>query len=129
MQMKMSQVMLLNSLRGQIEGNQYSIKTSYKIAKLFDEIEKEVDFYAKKLKEIITQYSQKDENGNPKFSEDGAQYLIQSEKITECQEKLSELENIEVTLPDYKFNIEEFGELKLTTNEVRALMPLFGENK
>ena len=129
MQMKMSQVMLLNSLRGQIEGNQYSIKTSYKIAKLFDDIEEEVNFYTKKLKELITQYSQKDENGNPKFSEDGAQCLIQPEKMAECQEKLSELESIEVTLPDYKFDIEEFGELKLTTNEVRALMPLFGENK
>ena len=53
MQMKMSQVMLLNSLRGQIEGNQYSIKTSYKIAKLFDDIEEEVNFYTKKLKELI----------------------------------------------------------------------------
>ena len=40
------------------------IRTAYNLSKIFARAREELEFYQKKFKEIVTQYGEKDENGN-----------------------------------------------------------------
>lgn len=102
-------------------------KTAYKFAKLGEIIESELKFFQEKMQEIITTYSEKDENGDPVLTEDGASIKIQESKVAECQQEINELNNVEVDIHDIYFTIEELESLSLTTQQVYALMPLIKE--
>lgn len=102
-------------------------KTAYKFAKLGEVIESELKFFQEKMQEIITTYSEKDENGQPVLTEDGASIKIQETQVTECQKEINELNKVEVDIHDIYFTIEELESLSLTTQQVYALMPLIKE--
>ena len=102
-------------------------KTAYKFAKLGEVIESELKFFQEKMQEIITTYSEKDENGHPVLTEDGASIKIQESKVAECQQEINELNNVEADIHDIYFTIEELESLSLTTQQVYALMPLIKE--
>lgn len=99
-------------------------KTAYKFAKLGEIIESETKFFQEKMQEIISNYSEKDENGQPALAEDGASIKIQEAKVAECQKEINELNNVEVELPNIFFTIEELEALSLTAQQAYALMPL-----
>lgn len=102
------------------------LKGAYKLNKIKKAIEKEGEFYLEKLQEIVDTYAKKDENGNFIFSEDGTQIQIQEDKIEECNQAMSDLENLEVEIDNYNLTIEDLGEnLTCTPDELDALMPFF----
>lgn len=122
--LKMSQICALEGLREKFTSTSFPLKTAYKITKLFEAEEKEYNFYVTKLREIIDNYSQKNEDGTPKMTEDGNNVLIIPEKIDECHKELFELENLEISFPVIQFSVgelENFGDLSIL--EMRALMP------
>lgn len=122
--LKMSQICALEGLREKFSRASFPLKTAYKITRLFEAEEKEYNFYMTKLREIIDNYSQKNEDGTPKMTEDGNNVLIIPEKINECHKELFELENLEINFPVIQFSVgelENFGDLSVL--EMRALMP------
>ena len=102
-------------------------KTAYTFAKLGEILEKELKFYYNKMKEIINEYSEKDEEGNPIMTENGASVRIMADRIEECQAKMEELGKIEVDLGDISFTEDSLTNLELTTSQAMALMPLIKE--
>lgn len=86
----------LNSLKG--------VKFAYSISLIKSQIKKEVKIY-KELSEpseeivkfnaerveLVKEYSEKDEAGNPKISEDGREYVIDETKKEEFQAQFNEL--------------------------------------
>ena len=122
--LKMSQISALEGLREKFFSASFPLKTVYKVTKLFEAGEKEYNFYIIRLREIIDKYSQKNEDGTPKMTEDGGNVLILPEKIEDCHKELSELENLEIDFPNIQFSVDElenFGDLSVL--EMRALMP------
>ena len=122
--LKMSQISALEGLREKFFSASFPLKTAYKVTRLFEAEEKEYNFYIVRLREIIDKYSQKNEDGTPKMTEDGGNVLILPEKIEDCHKELSELENLEIGFPNIQFSVgelENFGELSVL--EMRALMP------
>ena len=75
------------------------------------------------MREIILEFSQKDENNSPKFSENEQNVLIKPEKIDECRKQIYELENLDIEVPNIKFKIEEFEGLALSMTELNPLIP------
>ena len=102
------------------------LKGAYKLNKIRKNIEKEADFYSDKFQEIVDTYAKKDEEGNVVFSEDGNQIMIIEDKIEECNEKLLDLQNLEVEIDNYDLKLEDLGEdLSCSPDELEALMPFF----
>ena len=100
------------------------LKGAYKINKIRKEVDKEADFYSEKFQEILDKYAKKDESGNMVFSEDGEQIMIADGMIDECNEALSNLQNLDVEIDNYNLSIEDLGEdMQCTPDELEALMP------
>lgn len=122
----MDQIMDFENNNDFFEDTVIPLKGAYKINKIKKNVEKEADFYREKFQGIVDTYAKKDENGDPKFSEDGNQILIQDDKISECNDALEELQNLEVEIDNYNLTIDDLGEgVEITPDKLEALMPFF----
>ena len=102
----------------QVAQTKISSKTAYKIMKLYKSIAAEEEFYNQKRNDIINQYADRDENGQIKLSEDGNMIIILPEKLAEAESAMLELNNIEVEIPNIRFNLSELEELKFSVQEM-----------
>lgn len=120
----MEQLLAFRNEGSFIDSVNLPLKGAYKITKIKQAINKEIEFYTTKFQEIVDTYAQKDENGNLKFSEDGEQILIQDGKVDECNQALTDLQNLEVEIENYGLKIEDLGDgIECTPEELESLMP------
>jgi hypothetical protein len=104
-----------------------SFKTSYRLTLLAQEIQKHIDFYQEKFRNLLLEYSKKDEEGHPMPTEDGQGILLKEETMNEAHTKLNELRELDVELPDTKFSPEDFGDVELSPAEMVIVMPFIEE--
>ena len=122
----MDQIMDFRNNDDFFEDTVIPLKGAYKINKIKKNVIKEAEFYSEKFQEIVDKYAKKDDDGNPKFSEDGNQILIEDGMIEECNNALEELQNLEVEIENYDLTIEDLGEgVEITPDKLEALMPFF----
>ena len=123
MTLKMYQLIDFPSFYTKIKSQKLSFKISYKIALLTQEIQKHVDFYQESLRNLLMEYSKKDEQGNPVSTEDGQGVLLQEETMNEAYAKLAELRELDVELPDTKFSPDDFDNIEISPEEMIIIMP------
>lgn len=82
-----------------------SAPLAYKIMKLMKNTQNDCDFYQEKFNDILTEYGEKDDNGQLIQENNGIK--IQDGKMEECTSKVNELNNTEIELPKIKFTLEE----------------------
>ena len=100
------------------------LKGAYKLNKIKKAIEKEGEFYTEKFQEIVNTYARKDENDQIVFSDDGSQIMIKDGMVEECNQALTDLQELEVEVENYGLSLEDLGEnLECTPEELEALMP------
>ena len=99
------------------------IKTAYKLSRLADAIEKEVNFYRTKFREILDEYCLLDDNGNYATTDDGTGYKIQPGKEAECNQAMEDLHALEIELPDITFSIDDFDGMELRIQDLNGIMP------
>lgn len=102
------------------------IRTAYNLSKIFTRAREELEFYKQKLKEIITQYGEKDENGNLIFLEN-ENVSIQKDKVNECQKEILDLQNLEIEIPDYSISLDSLEAVKISLDEISVLLPFICE--
>jgi hypothetical protein len=115
------------SLFGKMKSQKLPFKTSYRLTILANEIQKHLDFYQENFRNLLLEYSKKDENGNPMPTNDGQGVLLVEETMNEACAKLSELRELDVDLPDYKFSPDMFGDIELTPVEMNVILPFIEE--
>lgn len=122
MQIKMTDILNLNSIYTKIKNKSFSVKTTYRMSKLFSVVTKEAEYYSNELNELISKYADRDENGGfIPAGKDGVQ--IKKEYIDTVQSQLNDLLNLEVDVPDVQFSIEDLESGNLTVDEFNILMP------
>ena len=121
--MKMYEVLELQSLYNAIANIKLPLKTTYKFTRLMKRAEEEIAFYQEKFREIVEEYGVK-ENGEYKLTPDGQSIVITSGKEVECNNKLTELRNLEVQIDGIKFSIEELEKIDVSISELSCLMSL-----
>ena len=126
MEIKMSEVLILNTLYNKIKTQSTSIRTTYKLSKLFKAVQKENEFYTEQLNAIIDEYADRDENGSPIVLEGGG-IKVKEGFSDVTKEKLAELWDIDVSLPDIKFTIDELDTISLTVEDFNSLLPFIEE--
>jgi hypothetical protein len=127
MTLKMYQIIDFPAFFEKVKNQKMSFKTSYHLTLLAQEIQKHIDFYQEQFRNIIMEYSKKDENGNPLPTEDGQGVLLKEETMNEAYTKLGELRELDVELPDTKFSPEDFGDVELSPTEMIIVMPFIAE--
>ena len=100
------------------------LKGAYKLNKIKKAVEKEGEFYTEKFQEIVDTYAKKDDNGNLVYSEDGNQIMIKDGMVDECNQVLTDLQELEVEIENYGLSLADLGEdAECTPEELEALMP------
>ena len=124
MSMKMYEILELQTLYNSIANIKLPLKTTYKFTRLMKRAEVELEFYQTKFQEIISEYGEKDNDGQYKFTEDGQSIVIVAGKEQECNTKLFELRNLDVEISDIKFTIEELEGIDVSISELACIMSL-----
>lgn len=120
MTIKMSTIIALKGVCENLKSQKTSVKTAYKISKILNTIEKEFTFYQTKFTEIINEYSEKDENGQPILINDGQGVKIDPSRLIEAQTKLTELEDLEVEI-ESNLTIDELEGLEISISDMQHL--------
>ena len=108
---------------GSLVETKMPIEISYKIMKIIQAIEREENFFSKKMNEIIQEFGDKKENGELIFLENG-NIKIKDGKEQECQKEIKELNELEIELPDYKIKLEDLNNISLSPKEIYSLDPI-----
>lgn len=98
-------------------------KTAYRLTLLSKEIDKHIEFYRETFSSLINEYGKRDEQGALMPTEDGRGVLIQDGKMDELTQKMNELDNLDVELPDTYFGLDDFGDIELTPEEMMVIVP------
>ena len=127
--MKMFEILEVEGLLQKRTQKELPIRTLYKVDKLIKLVGKEKDFYQTQFQALVDTYAERDENGNYLYTDNSAEAVkIIPDKIAECQSKMNELVNIEITdVPDISFTFEELDSLTLSYTEARPLMNFIKE--
>lgn len=123
--MKMFEALELESLYEKTHSISLPLRTTYKLAKLFQAVQKEKEFYSAQHQKIIDEYIMRDENGDFVYTDETRTMArIVDGKVEECNKAISDLMNMEI---DFTFNstftVDELDNLSLTIDELRPLLP------
>ena len=121
--MKMYEVLDLQILYNSIANAKLPIKTTYKFTRLMRRAEEEITFYQEKFREIIEEYGVT-ENGEYKLTSDGQSIVIIPGKEIECNTRLAELRNLDVSIEGITFTIDELEGIDVSISELSCLMSL-----
>ena len=127
MKLKMSQISEFQRFYESIKNIKLSLKTAYKLNKLITQISNESSFYQQKFTEIINDFGKRNENGELIYSSDKTSIEIADDRRLECQQKIEELQNLEVDIEGVEFTTEELEGINLTISEMGCLMPFIKE--
>lgn len=97
----------------------FSIETQYKFIKLYKRVIEEMDIIDAQREMIIEQFGERDARGE--FITDGRGVKIKQESIQQCEQKIKELNNLQIQIPDIYFSIDELSELGLELQELMLL--------
>ena len=127
MTLKMYQIIDFPAFFEKVKNQKMSFKTSYRLTLLANKVQEHIDYYQEQFRNLLLEYSKKDENGNPVSTEDGQGILLVEETMNEAYQKLAELRELDVELPDTKFSPDDFGDVELTPTEMIIIMPFIAE--
>lgn len=112
----------LNLLIEKIKDKNFSIETQYKFLKISKVALEEQAIINQQKEILIKKYAEQDENGNIITTDDGG-IKIKDEFLSECLEKVLEINSLEVSFPDIYFSLSELEPLGLTLQELMYLEP------
>lgn len=121
--LKMYQIIDFPTLFSKVKSQKLPFKTSYRLTLLTTEIEKHINYYQEQFRNLLMEYSKKDEEGKPMPTSDGQGVLLKEETMSEAYARLHELRDLDVELPDTKFSPDDFDGIELSPEEMMVIMP------
>lgn len=126
MTIKMSAIIALREVCESLKSQKTNVRTAYKISKILNKIEAEFSFYQNKFSEIVNDFSEKDENNQPVLTENGQGIKIDPSRIKEAEEKLLELNNIDVNF-DITLSLDDLDNLEISISDMQILSQILQE--
>lgn len=129
MKLTINEVIAATSSYNKLNKEKFTLKTSYKLARLFDSLQKESERYETLTREAILKYSKKDENGNPivNRNEQGESVEIEPLDQLKLMQEMEELNKDEIEIEDCYFTFEDFGDISISIEEIKGLLPFIQE--
>lgn len=119
--MRIQKILAMEEAIKNLKSKNLPIKTAYRLLKLAEFVATESDNYRNLFRQILDEYAEKNENGSFVFSEDGTNVILKKDHIKEANEKVSELNQLEVDVP-YTFDLREFENLEISLEDLAPLM-------
>jgi len=120
----MQQVLEFKEVVGDFREKKLPLPGAYKLLKISNALDKDMEFYHEKFQNIIETFAKKDDDGNYVYSDDGSQIIIQEDKIDECNTALEELMGLEIEVDNLDLSIDNFGQdAEYTLEELEKFTP------
>lgn len=126
MNFKLIDLAKFNTNSQKIFSEKLPLTCAYKLSKIQREMADDIEFYQKKYFEIIEEYGKRDSNGNLEYSNDGLVVLMESDKMEEAQEKIKELNemNISLDIEDYLLELSDFDkDSRMSMEDINGILP------
>lgn len=121
--MRIQKILAMEEAIKNLKSKNLPIKTAYRLLKLAEFVATESDNYRNLFRQILDEYAEKNEDGSFVFSEDGTNVILKKDHIKEANEKVSELNQLEVDVP-YTFDLSEFENLEISLEDLAPLMDI-----
>lgn len=121
--MRIQKILAMEEAIKNLKSKNLPIKTAYRLLKLAELISNEAENYRNLFRQILDEYAEKKEDGSYVLSEDGANVIIQKDHIQDANQKVDELNKIDVEIP-YTFDIKDFDNIEISLEELAPLMDL-----
>ena len=121
--MRIQKILAMEEAIKNLKSKNLPIKTAYRLLKLAEFVAIESDNYRNLFRQILDEYAEKNEDGSFVFSEDGTNVILKKDHIKEANEKVSELNQLEVDVP-YTFDLREFENLEISLEDLAPLMDI-----
>lgn len=119
--MRIQKILAMEEAIKNLKSKNLPIKTAYRLLKLAEFVATESDNYRNLFRQILDEYAEKNEDGSFVFSEDDTNVILKKDHIKEANEKVSELNQLEVDVP-YTFDLREFENLEISLEDLAPLM-------
>lgn len=122
--MQLAEVIQFQTVYNTLAEAKLPFKVAYKLNKLYEESQKEAEWYNKEFSSILNKYGKKNEEGDFIHTSDGLAIKIQEGRESECQAKIQELAQVDVELKSPKLTMDDLSviDAELTVREVAILM-------
>ena len=129
MKLTVNEVIAAVGSYNKINKEKFNLKTSYKLARLFDTLQKESERYETLTRDAIIKYSKKDENGGPIINKGEQGESVEIEPVNQIKlvQEMEELNNSEIEIDDCYFTFDDFGDLSISIDEIKGLLPFIQE--
>ena len=129
MKLTVNEVIAAVGSYNKINKEKFHLKTSYKLARLFDTLQKESERYETLTRDAIIKYSKKDENGEPIINKGEQGESVEIEPVNQIKlvQEMEELNNSEIEIDDCYFTFDDFGDLSISIDEIKGLLPFIQE--
>lgn len=121
--MRIQKILAMEEAIKNLKSKNLPIKTAYRLLKLAELVSNEAENYRNLFRQILDEYAEKKEDGSYVLSEDGANVIIQKKHIQDANQKVDELNKIDVEIP-YTFDIKDFDNIEISLEELAPLMDL-----
>ena len=121
--MRIQKILAMEEAIKNLKSKNLPIKTAYRLLKLAELVSNEAENYRNLFRQILEKYAEKKEDGSYVLSEDGANVIIQKDHIQDANQKVDELNKIDVEIP-YTFDIKDFDNIEISLEELAPLMDL-----
>ena len=121
--MRIQKILAMEEAIKNLKSKNLPIKTAYRLLKLAEFVATESDNYRNLFRQILDEYAEKNENGSYVFSKDGTNVILKKDHIKDANQKVSELNQLEVDVP-YTFDLREFENLEISLEDLAPLMDI-----
>ena len=121
--MRIQKILAMEEAIKNLKSKNLPIKTAYRLLKLAELVSNEAENYRNLFRQILDEYAEKKEDGSYVLSEDSTNVIIQKEHIQDANQKVDELNKIDVEIP-YTFDIKDFDNIEISLEELAPLMDL-----
>ena len=123
MKLTVNEVIAAVGSYNKINKEKFNLKTSYKLARLFDTLQKESERYETLTRDAIIKYSKKDENGEPIINKGEQGESVEIEPVNQIKlvQEMEELNNSEIEIDDCYFTFDDFGDLSISIDEIKCI--------
>lgn len=121
--MRIQKILAMEEAIKNLKSKNLPIKTAYRLLKLAELVSNEAENYRNLFRQILDEYAEKKEDGSYVLSENGANVIIQKDHIQDANQKVDELNKIDVEIP-YTFDIKDFDNIEISLEELAPLMDL-----
>ena len=122
MLIKRNQISQILNIIENNKNKRFDINTQYKMLLIKKKIKEDLELVEEQYQILLNLYGEVNEEGEFVKTEDGGIKLKEGYQ-SECQKKIQEFNQLDVTIPDVYFTIEELESLNLTLFELEVLEP------